>query len=125
MLDGLGLSSLKGALMARAPREISRLVEALGGNSVSVYGLCHLGDYEATVFSRYSHNRRYGESLITGAEAVGLAEGYYTAKALVELSDRLGVELPISRAVYNVIYNGASAPLEMEKLFNRSIKNEF
>ena len=42
MLEGLGYSSLKGALMSRAPREIYRLIEALGGNGESVYGLCHL-----------------------------------------------------------------------------------
>ena len=51
MLDGLGLSSLKGALMSRGTREIARLIKALGGNELSAYGLCHLGDYEATVFS--------------------------------------------------------------------------
>lgn len=125
ILDGLGLSSLKGALMARAPREISRLVEAMGGNPVSVYGLCHIGDYEATVFSKYSHNRAYGEALVTGAEIKGLAEGYYTVKALVELSERYSVELPICSAVYRVIYENAAVTAEMEKLFARSIKNEF
>ena len=125
MLDGLGLSSLKGALMARAPREISRLVSVLGGNPVSVYGLCHLGDYEATVFSKYSHNRGYGEALIKGEEQSGLAEGYYTVKALMELSEKHSVELPICRAVYRVIYDGSSPTEEMEKLFSRSLKNEF
>lgn len=125
ILDGLGLSSLKGALMARAPREISRLVEAMGGNPVSVYGLCHLGDYEATVFSKYSHNRAFGEALVKGEEIKGLAEGYYTVKALTELSERYSVELPICSAVYNVIYENASVEEEMEKLFSRSIKNEF
>ena len=125
MLDGLGISSLKGALMARAPREISRLVAAMGGNPVSVYGLCHLGDYEATVFSKYSHNRAFGEALITGAEVSGLAEGYYTVKALLLLSEKYSVELPICRSVYKVIYSGASPTEEMEGLFSRSIKSEF
>ena len=125
VLDALGLSSLKGALMARAPREISRLVEALGGNPVSGYGLCHIGDYEATVFSRYSHNRLFGECLVTGKEPEGLAEGYYTVKALVELGERLGVELPICTAVYNICYTGAAIDTEMEALFARSLKHEF
>ena len=125
MLDGLGLSSLKGALMARAPREISRLVCAVGGDPVSVYGLCHLGDYEATVFSKYSHNRAFGEALVTGEKASGLAEGYYTVKALVELSEKHSVELPICRAVYNVIYLGASPTEQMDGLFHRSLKSEF
>ena len=125
ILDGLDLSSLKGALMARAPREISRLVSALGGNPVSVYGLCHLGDYEATVFSKYSHNRGFGEALVRGEKQSGLAEGYYTVKALIELSERYSVELPICRAVYDVIYEGASPTEEMERLFSRSLKSEF
>jgi len=50
MLDGLGYGSLKGALMARGSREISRLVRAMGGNELTIYGLSHLGDYEATCF---------------------------------------------------------------------------
>jgi len=125
VLDGLGLSSLKGALMARAPREISRLVEKMGGDPVSVYGLCHLGDYEATVFSKYSHNRAFGESLVTGAEFHGLAEGYYTVKALIELGERYGVDLPICRAVYNVAYCSGDVRAEMDALFSRSLKYEF
>lgn len=125
VLDGLGLSSLKGALMARAPREISRLIEKMGGDPVSVYGLCHLGDYEATVFSKYSHNRAFGESLVTGAPFDGLAEGYYTVKALILLGERYGVDLPICRAVYNVAYCSADVRAEMDSLFSRSLKYEF
>lgn len=125
VLDGLDLSSLKGALMARAPREISRLIEKMGGDPVSVYGLCHLGDYEATVFSKYSHNRAFGESLVTGEPCEGLAEGYYTVKALIELGERYGVDLPICRAVYNVAYNSADVKKEMDLLFARSLKYEF
>ena len=65
-LDGLGLSTLKGALMSRGTREIARLIKAMGGNELSAYGLCHLGDYEATVFSKYSHNRMFGEMYVRG-----------------------------------------------------------
>ena len=48
MLDGLNYTSLKGALMARGTRELSRLIAAMGGQAMTVYGLSHLGDYEAT-----------------------------------------------------------------------------
>ena len=75
MLDGMGLSSLKGALMSRGTREVSRLIAAMGGNGFSAYGLCHLGDYEATVFSQYSHNRRFGELFVRGEPYTELAEG--------------------------------------------------
>ena len=50
MLDGLDQSSLKGALMSRGTREIARLIESMGGNGLSAYGLCHLGDYQPPCF---------------------------------------------------------------------------
>ena len=124
-LDGLGLSSLKGSLMARAPREISRLIAAMGGDPVSVYGLCHLGDYEATVFSKYSHNRMFGEMYIKGERFDRLAEGYYTAEAIMQLGEKYGVDLPICSVVYNVLYKGADVKEEMGALFSRSLKYEF
>ena len=74
MLDGYHLSSLKGALMARGTREVARLIKAMGGNELSAYGLCHLGDYEASVFSKYSHNRMFGESFVKGDKYDKLAE---------------------------------------------------
>ncbi|MBO7310090.1 MAG: NAD(P)H-dependent glycerol-3-phosphate dehydrogenase [Clostridia bacterium] len=125
VLDGLNLSALKGALMSRGTREIARLISAMGGNELSAYGLCHLGDYEATVFSKYSHNRQFGESIVKGEKYTLLAEGYYTTKALVELADRYDVELPICRAVYNFLWGGSNAEKEIKELFKRSIKQEF
>lgn len=125
MLDGKGLSTLKGALMSRGTREIARLIDAMGGNELSAYGLCHLGDYEATVFSRHSHNRAFGEAFVKGERFDGLAEGYYTVKAILEYEERYGVELPICRAVYNILYEGADAAEELKKLFARTIKQEF
>ena len=125
MLDGLNLSSLKGALMARGTREIARLIAAMGGNELSAYGLCHLGDYEATVFSKYSHNRRYGEAVVKKEDYTLLAEGYYTAKALMQLKEKYGVDLPICETVYNVLYNGADPSESINELFTRSLKSEF
>ena len=125
ILDGLKLSTLKGALMSRGTREIARLIAAMGGNELSAYGLCHLGDYEATVFSKYSHNRKFGECIVTKEEYTLLAEGYYTVKALVELADKYCVELPICQAVYNILYANANAEEEIGALFQRSIKQEF
>ena len=125
MLDGMGLTSLKGALMSRGTREVSRLIEAMGGNGFSAYGLCHLGDYEATVFSPYSHNRRFGEMFVRGEAYTELAEGYDTVKALCLLADRYHVDLPICRAVYAVLYDGAQPKEQMGQLFTRSLKREF
>ena len=125
MLDGMKLSTLKGALMSRGTREIARLIDAMGGNELSAYGLCHLGDYEATVFSPYSHNRQFGERFILGEESDFLAEGYYTVKALIGLSDRYGVELPICQTIYRVLYEGADPEVALGALFHRSLKQEF
>lgn len=124
-LDGLGVGTLKGALMSRGTREVARLIAALGGNELSAYGLCHLGDYEATVFSQFSHNRRFGECIVTGQPYTELAEGYYTVKALMDLEVQTGVELPISRAVYRLLYENADARETLDGLFRRSLKMEF
>ncbi len=125
MLDGLGLSSLKGALMSRGTREVARLMAALGGREMSAYGLCHLGDYEATVFSKFSHNRQFGENFVKGEKFEQLAEGYYTAKAMVELAQKHGVDMPITTAVYNILYENADVKEQMRYLFNRKLKQEF
>lgn len=125
MLDGLKLSTLKGALMSRGTREIARLITAMGGNELSAYGLCHLGDYEATVFSEFSHNRKYGEMLVRGVKYEKLAEGYYTVKALLKLGEIYGVELPICNAVYDILYNDKNSKEVLNDLFTRSLKKEF
>ena len=125
MLDGLEVSPLKGALMSRGTREIARLIQALGGNELSAYGLCHLGDYEATVFSPHSHNRGFGEAFVKGEPFKDLAEGYYTVQALVTLADATGVDLPICRTVHAVLYENAPAKEALSALFARSLKNEF
>lgn len=125
MLDGMELSSLKGALMSRGTREVARLIKAAGGNELSAYGLCHLGDYEATVFSKYSHNRQFGESFVRGEKFEKLAEGYFTVCALMKMAETYNVELPISEAVYNILYNKADAKETINGLFTRQLKNEF
>lgn len=125
MLDGVGLSSLKGALMARGTREISRLISACGGNGMSAYGLCHLGDYEATVFSKYSHNRQFGESFIKKEPFENLAEGYYTVKALLKMGKDKNVELPICQTVNDILYEGKDPKEAIDGLFSRKLTNEF
>lgn len=125
MLEGMDLSSLKGALMARGTSEIARLIVAMGGKAGTVYGLCHLGDYEATLFSGHSHNLLFGKSIVQGVTYNDLAEGYYTAAAICKLGKAYGIELPICEAVYRIVYEGKSAGNILTQLFNRSLKNEF
>ncbi|MDF2634718.1 MAG: Glycerol-3-phosphate dehydrogenase, partial [Pelosinus sp.] len=125
MLDGLRYSSLKGALMARGTREISRLVRAMGGNDATIYGLSHLGDYEATLFSMYSHNRRFGQAFVSGEKFDKLAEGVSTVEALKYLAQQYEVELPICNAVYEIIFENKDAKEILLDLFLRPVKFEF
>ena len=125
ILDGLHYTSLKGALMARGTREIARLIAALGGNELSAYGLCHLGDYEATLFSPWSHNRKFGEDLVRGIHFEKLAEGVMTSKALYLLGKEYGVDLPIVESVYKVLFEGEDVQERIKRLFERSVKKEF
>ena len=125
MLEGANLSSLKGALMARGTREISNLISAMGGNAKSAYGLCLLGDFEATLFSSHSQNLTYGKCKVTNTPYQKLAEGYYTVVALKNLSEKYKVELPICSAVYSVLHEDKSPSDILDSLFSRSLKNEF
>ncbi len=119
---------LKGPLMSRGAREVARLIKAMGGNELSAYGLAHLGDYETTLFSQYSHNRMYGEMLAKGQRFEKLAEGVATSGAMRYLGQKYHVDLPITEAVYNVCYGKGDGRRrcqeEIDKLFARSTKDE-
>ncbi len=125
MLDGGGYTTLKGPLMSRGAREVARLIDAMGGNGLSAYGLCHLGDYETTLFSPYSNNRNFGEKYVKGEKFSKLAEGVSTAKAMRELGIKYNVELPITNAVYSILYENKDPLDEFIKLFSRSTRKEF
>jgi glycerol-3-phosphate dehydrogenase (NAD(P)+) len=134
VLDGSGYTSLKGPLMARGAAEVGRLIAAMGGNRMSAYGLAHLGDYETTLFSPYSHNRTYGEMMAHGKRFDKLAEGVTTSKALKLLAGKYHIEMPITEAVYEACYltnpfesgDGAKSCMQIIlKLFERQTKSEF
>lgn len=125
MLDGYNYGSLKGALMARGSREISRLVRAMGGNELTIYGLSHIGDYEATLFSPFSNNRRFGEDFVKGNSFTKLAEGASTVKSLMILSEKYDVEMPLCKAIHDVIHKGDDPKEVLSGLFLRPTKFEF
>ena len=125
MLDGGGYTTLKGPLMARGAREVARLIKAMGGNELSAYGLCHLGDYETTLFSEYSNNRKFGEKFVKGEKFEKLAEGVSTAKAMKTLGEKFNVDLPITNAVYSIIYEQKEPMKVFLTLFSRSTRKEF
>ena len=125
MLDGGDYSTLKGPLMARGAREISRLIKAMGGNELSAYGLCHLGDYETTLFSEYSNNRNFGIKFVKKQPFTKLAEGVETTKALKLLGEKYGVDLPITCAVYSILFENKEPLSAFLTLFSRSTRKEF
>ena len=100
------------------------LIKAMGGNELSAYGLCHLGDYQATLFSPYSHNRQFGEAFVKGEKFDKLAEGVDTTKALVKLGEQYHVDLPICCGVNRILSGEETAREVLSDLFLRSIKSE-
>lgn len=110
-VDGFGLGdNAKSALITRGLAEIARLGEACGARAETFAGLAGMGDLVVTCFSGYSRNRRAGELIARGASAgeaereIGMVvEGLTTAPVLRDLGRRLGVELPLTEAVCQVL----------------------
>lgn len=110
-VDGFGFGdNAKSALITRGLAEMARLGEACGGRGETFSGLAGMGDLVVTCFSRYSRNRRAGELIARGstpreaeAEIGMVVEGLTTAPVLRDLARRVGVELPLTEAVCQVL----------------------
>ena len=125
LLDGLNWQALKGSLMARATYEYAELVDKMGGNRQTIYGLSHLGDYEATLFSTFSRNRMFGECLAKGEAFDKSAEGVFNVKGFYLLSQKYDIDMPLTAALYRIIFENADIIQEIKQLFNREQKQEF
>ena len=112
---GLGYGDNTAAmLMTRGLAEMSRLVARAGGQALTCMGLAGAGDLVATCTSEHSRNRRFGRLLAEGgtladftAQTHMVAEGALACKTLAVLSERYGVELPITDVVRSVVWEGA------------------
>ena len=132
IVDGCGFGdNTKALLMTRALTEMARLTERLGGRRDTVAGLAGVGDLIVTCTSMHSRNRRAGILIGQGktpeeaARAVGaVVEGCYAARSAKELSDELGVDMPICRAVYAALYEGAEIAPTVRALMGRRPKRE-
>lgn len=131
-VNGLGLGyNSAAALVTRGLAEMTRLAMQLDGRPETLAGLAGLGDLVLTCFGNLSRNRRVGYELGRGRsldEIVGemreVAEGVKTARAAYELSRRLGVEMPITAGVYQMLYEKKS-PRQLElELMERPLKGE-
>lgn len=130
--DGMGYGdNTKAALMTRGLYEIARLGEAMGGRKETFAGLAGVGDLIVTCTSMHSRNRRCGILVGQGVpvaeamEQVGaVVEGYYAAATAKALSDKLGVEMPILNAAYQVLYHGKDVGQALGELMTRAKKHE-
>ena len=130
--DGIGFgANARTALITRGLAEMSRLGAALGADATTFMGMAGLGDLVLTCTDNQSRNRRFGLMLGQG-EAVDNAqriigqvvEGYKNTKEVKALAERVGVEMPITEQIYQVLYCGKPAREAALSLLGRTRKDE-
>ena len=130
--DGLQFGhDARAALITRGLAEMSRLGEAMGAQKETFMGLSGMGDLVLTCTGDLSRNRQVGLKLGRGmkldeimGEMKAVAEGVKTAEALHDLAATLGVELPITEQVYNIVHNGKDPMTAVKELMGRDLKAE-
>jgi glycerol-3-phosphate dehydrogenase (NAD(P)+) len=131
-LHGLGYGdNAKAALMTRGLAEISRLGTAFGADPMTFFGLSGVGDLIVTGTSRHSRNWRAGDLIGKGQDLdevlknMGMVvEGVATTKAAYELAKEKGIEMPITEAIYKVLYEKVDVKKAIEELMLREGKAE-
>lgn len=129
---GIGLGdNTFAALITRGLHEISLLGEVLGGNKQTFYGLTGLGDLIVTCLSEHSRNRRAGKLLGQGKnieeirKEIGMViEGVDNIEVAYELSKKYNLDMPIVKAVYQVLYEGLDPKIGVKMLMTRNKKSE-
>ena len=128
---GLGFQmNTRAAIITRGLAELTRFGVALGANPLTFNGLGGVGDLFLTCTSEKSRNFTVGyrigrgEPLAGVLAAVGVAEGITTAKAAYALALQLGVDAPITTAVYEVLYAGKAIDVAVHQLMSRTSKAE-
>lgn len=133
MVDGLGFGSNSvAALITRGLAEVARFATIQGARMETLMGLAGLGDLVLTCTGSLSRNRFVGQELGKGralGEILGdmreVAEGVRTTAAVKQLSDRLGIEMPVTNEVNSVLYEGKSAADAARELMARPLRGEF
>jgi glycerol-3-phosphate dehydrogenase (NAD(P)+) len=132
VVEGLGLGyNTNAALMTRGLHEISKLGAAFGGRAETFAGLAGMGDLVLTCTGSLSRNRKVGIELGRGkkleqilGETRLIAEGVKTSRAVNDLMTRLGIEMPIAKEMYRVLYEGEAPLAAIQRLMTRSLKSE-
>jgi glycerol-3-phosphate dehydrogenase (NAD(P)+) len=130
--DGLGLGlNARAALITRGLAEITRLGTALGASAGTFMGLTGMGDLILTCTGDLSRNRKVGLELARGkaldtivAELGHVAEGVPCARAVRDLSARMGVDMPITHAVAGVLFDGDTPQAMLARLLARDPRDE-
>lgn len=130
--DGVGFGdNAKAALMTRGMHEITRLGVALGAQKETFAGLTGIGDLIVTCMSRHSRNRHVGEQIGKGKtlkevldSMIMVAEGVNTTRSAYGLAKKLGIEMPITEAVYQILFENQSPREVVKALMTRSAKDE-
>ena len=130
--DGLGFgANTRIALINRGLAEMTRLGVALGAKPDTFTGLAGMGDLLLTCTDNLSRNRRMGLALARGqsveeaqADIQQVVEGVPAAKAVHQVADRLGVEMPISQQIYRILYEGKEPRAAVDALMGRALKPE-
>jgi glycerol-3-phosphate dehydrogenase (NAD(P)+) len=133
IIDGVGAGdNAKAALLARGLAEITRLGVAMGARENTFAGLTGLGDLVTTCISPKGRNRSYGERVGRGQSpeeaqeaTASVVEGIATCRSVVGLAARYGVEMPITQAVYEVLFERKPVPAAIEDLMSRRLKPEW
>ncbi len=120
-----------GTLLTRGMAEIIRVSIKLGAQPSTLYGLSGMGDLIATCSSPMSRNFTVGSLLGKGKkiddilkELGSVAEGVKTSKAMCDLGKKLGVDVPLSNAIYEALYTDITPQQILDKLMNRKLKEE-
>lgn len=130
--DGLGFgANTRIALINRGLAEMTRLGVALGAKQDTFTGLAGMGDLLLTCTDNLSRNRRMGLAIARGqtieqaqAEIQQVVEGVPAAKAVHQVADRLGVEMPISQQIFRILYEGMPPRAAVDALMGRALKPE-
>jgi glycerol-3-phosphate dehydrogenase (NAD(P)+) len=132
ILDGIKAgTNAKASLLTRGLVEITRLGLVMGARAETFSGLAGLGDLVTTCFAPEGRNRGFGQLIGRGltpteaaAKVAGVVEGMPTTRSMVELSERHNVEMPISRCLYAVLFEGKSPQEAINDLMSRQPKQE-
>jgi len=130
--DGLGFGdNTKAALMTRGLHEIRKLSITKGCNPETLTGLSGLGDLCVTCLSKLSRNYMFGRLIAEGLNTEGakeqigmVVEGAYTCVSALQLAQKMQIEVPITKAIYSILYEGLNPRDAVKSLLQRAIKEE-